>query len=586
MNINYELNKILKKYNIIKHDTYDEIIRKIRRLETDLNLNDVIGLYGVGIEAIPLLSMLYKYAPDIKIDFCFDQNKTKFDYKNVIKCQEVFKPSQIMEKGITCIFISSKVYAKEMRTTLQNIKYDGEIIDIYTEYHEIISDFFIDYKVLNTDRKRYFSDNKNKEYNIEKVIKDYLVLKDFSSAFIFIDEYIERDYKKKGLYLALKNEIQSLLNKIRERVNSRDSKDIIINWVDAVSFYDIRKINYLEKVREKGTEFLNAYTVMPWTTETTKTIMFGQYPIEGKLYEKNRIPSKEAELLKILKQAGYTFVYCGLPKMSRFYDSDVICPIGLYDTKWSSSIQKQWDAIAYLCENQEPACILIHTLRETHEPFVSGRGETCNWYGSTRKDWELEEMRKQSQEADMYISEQLDFYSNLYGKKSICVYMSDHGRVANSPMDETKIHTMLFITGEEIEKKKIRDMFSLVDFSKIIEKLVKGEQSWSDLARDYVEIENLDAYDSALIKCVIEGRVPREEMCQCRGVVTERDSFFRYADGNKYYFADKCSKVNSIDKMEYQSRICELSKLCGTEFVDIYISDKFKYSKQLYLENS
>lgn len=579
MDINTEFDQLLIKYGFIGNRNFGEVEQWLNKLLGNTD-DRIIGLYGAGIEAIPILKVIENYLKNIQIDYCFDKKKKNFDYKSIIKNQDVYLPELITEKGITHLFIASKSYGKEMRKQLEAIGYQGVVIDMYDEFADYIADHFVDYKVVFEDKEAFMKDEN--QVTLKRLIKDYLVLKDFNSAFYYMDMYVKCAYADENSLFSLKMELNELLNRIKKKVNCREYTDIIINWVDALSFYDIEKIPFLNKIRDESVEFENAYTVIPWTTETTKTIMFGEYPIEGKLYNKNVIATNEAPFLKHLKEKGYQFVYCGIPKMSRFYDKEVICPIGLYDSKWASSIPLQWNAIAQLCKLDKPICVIIHNLRETHEPFVSGRGETCNWYGSTSKDWAKETMRKQSYIADNYISEQLEFYYKYYGKKSVKIYMSDHGRVDNSPLIDSKIHTMLFINGKELKAEKVQQLFSLVDFHKLTKQLLDKDFDWYKLGREYVRIENLDAYSSELVEDVLSGRLPRIEMCQCRGIVTEHDRYFVYYQGEEYYFTAKGNQNNLIQCQEKKERIEQLKRICGTEFVDIYQEEKFKYARVLY----
>lgn len=95
-------------------------------------------------------------------------------------------------------------------------------------------------------------------------------------------------------------------------------------------------------------------------------------------------------------------------------------------------------------------------------------------------------------------------------------------------------------------------------------------------------IENYDAYDELPVRDTLSGRLKREEMYQCRGIVTKTDSYYKYVFGKEYYFRKEKPNENQIDKEEYCNRINELKNLCGNEFIDIFKYDKFKYSRLLY----
>ena len=160
--------------------------------------------------------------------------------------------------------------------------------------------------------------------------------------------------------------------------------------------------------------------------------------------------------------------------------------------------------------------------------------------------------------------------------------MSDHGRIGNSPMNENKIHTILFVCGKKIQPRCIEGMFSLVKFPELIKEILLYRENWGHLTDDYVLIENLDAYSEPAVNDTLSGRLKKEEMYQCRGIVTKSDRYFLYAYGKEYYFKDWELGKNEIDNPMFQKRIMDLRKICGDTFIDICQYDKFKYSRLLY----
>ena len=136
--------------------------------------------------------------------------------------------------------------------------------------------------------------------------------------------------------------------------------------------------------------------------------------------------------------------------------------------------------------------------------------------------------------------------------------------------------------GKDIESKSEENLFSLVQFPHLVKKLICGEKDLSTITDEYVLIENYDAYDERVVCDTLSGRVKKEEMYQCRGIVTKTDSYYKYAFGKEYYFQKKEPSENQIDNTEYVNRISELRRLCGNRFIDIFKYDKFKYSRLLY----
>ena len=155
---------------------------------------------------------------------------------------------------------------------------------------------------------------------------------------------------------------------------------------------------------------------MPWTTETTKIILSGEYPIEGRLFLRGNLSEENMKLLRLLKNNGYEFRYCGMPRFAKLLEDPDTAYVHCFENKFSGSMQKQWDALDILCKAEVPVCILIHTLRETHEPYICGDGDTLQWFGSSRADWQQESCKRQAEHSGQYIDRQLEFYEKFYGE--------------------------------------------------------------------------------------------------------------------------------------------------------------------------
>lgn len=583
MDINLKFEEILLRNKIIKKTSCNRAVEVVRELEQHFLAGSKVGIYGVGIEAEGLLYFISKNITCLQIYICFDKTIRNYEYKDMIQNKVVCPVEQIKDMDIDYIIIGSYAYREDFIKNLSALGYRGQIVDLYSYMDDYMREHFSDYQKAYQARQAYLkAKDENKAEMLQKLIKEYLLLKDFQYSFNYINIYIESRYSNYERYVKLKDDIMLLLKEIKEYMAERNQRDIIINWIDALSYYDVPRFPFLQQKACEGVCFQNSYTVMPWTTETTKTILFGEYPIEGKLFLQNEFTPDNVKLLKLIKKYGYKFVYCGMPKIAKLFDESVITPICYFENKYSGSMQKQWDALAALCENNCRICVLIHTLRETHEPFICGECNTLNWFYSTEKDWDKRACREQADVSGKYINKQLEFYESLYSKDAIKIYMSDHGRVGNSPMDEKKIHTMLMVSGEGIEPASVEGMFSIVCFPDLIKTLIEKKYNWSTLESEYVIIENLDAYSELTVRDTLSGRLKREEMCQCRGIVTKTDAYYRYASGKEYYFKKTEPYENKIDRVEFINRIDKLRKLCGSQFIDISAYEKFKFSRLLY----
>lgn len=585
MDINQELDMILLKHKIIKEASCDKAVQVIRELEEHSTSGSKVGLYGVGIEAEGLLYFISKHTVHLKIDVCFDKTIRTYKYKERVNDTTVRPIECIKGQDVDYIIIGSCKYRQAFIENLSLLGYQGQVIDLYGYMKGYMDEHYVDYEKLFMTRQAYLkSEGEEKSQFLKELIKECLLLKDFINAYKYMDVYVGNQYPDCQKYERLKKDINMFLEEVKECIRRRGKRDVIINWVDALSYYDIPRFPFLQRKMEKGVNFENAYTVMPWTTETTKTILFGDYPVEGKLFLKECITKENAKLLKVLHEKGYGFVYCGMPKFAKLFDEPLMSYVHYFENKYSGSMQKQWDALDILCQNEKPMCVLIHTLRETHEPFICGEGDTFYWFGSTERDWRDEVCQRQAAVAGKYIDCQLEFYEKFYHENAVEIYMSDHGRIGNSPMNERKIHVMLSVNERCGQSETVKNMFSMVRFPDLIKKIINNEEDWESLTQEYVCIENLDAYSELAVRDTLSGRLNKEEMYQCRGIVTKTDRYYRYAYGKEFYFTSRESQKNEIENPLYQARIQELGRLCGDKFIDIYKYDKFEHSRRLYTD--
>lgn len=418
--INLEFDKILIEYGIIKEISLNGAINTLQELEKEFKRGKKVGLYGCGKQAEGLMVFISKYAKDLRIEYCYDKTIRQHQYKDIILTTSVYPVEDISDAHIDYVLLGSYKYREELTEKLHEAGFQGEIIDLYDDLGAYIDEHFSDYEIIFNLRQEYNKATADrKEILLRQLIKQYLMIKDFVSVFDLIDFYCKHQYENYVKYSDLKIRLKEMLDDILSYINERSQKDIIWNWVDALSYYELPKFPFLNKKAENGVNFKNAYTVIPWTTDNTKATLFGMYPIEGKLFLKETLDSEDMKLTQMLAEHGYDFGYCGMPKFAKLFNTSVIIPSNYYESKFSSSLQKQWDALAMLCMSEKPMCILIHTLNETHGPHICGEGDTFIDFGSTKKDWEQEACRKQAEIADNYIDRRLEFYEQFYGNNSI-----------------------------------------------------------------------------------------------------------------------------------------------------------------------
>ena len=81
---------------------------------------------------------------------------------------------------------------------------------------DYIDDHYSDYQKAYRAKQAYLrADDGNKTWTLRKLIKKYLLLKDFQYSFRYMDIYIENRYAGYEQYVKLKSDIKSLLGEIK-----------------------------------------------------------------------------------------------------------------------------------------------------------------------------------------------------------------------------------------------------------------------------------------------------------------------------------------------------------------------------------
>lgn len=400
--------------------------------------------------------------------------------------------------------------------------------------------------------------------------KDILGLKKYLT--IYAGEYDEsfRNYIR---------EINLLISEIKEKIAKRKDKDVIVHWVDAVSNDRLREeMPFLYHLSmEKGSmKSEYAYTCMPWTTPTMKTIMTGKDPIEGRLYD-IKVLDDEMELLKQIGNKGYEFLYFGnavwaekiIPKKYQGFSLD--------DMRTYISTEYLWNAVNRLAVGRDKHYfMLIHALYETHAPYFCPESD------------KLRGLRKgQERTASAWMDRQLEFYTGIMGDKSLQIYMGDHGREDEGYAYENKrLNVMFFLRNPFKNIDFSKKMFSLKKFPQLINYLMEwGDVTENEILSEYVISGSYDYYSETHVNAVIGNAVrlnDKKEWMQLKTIRNKEYAYVLYADGEEMFYDLKDETENLIGRPEYAGIIQMLREKLGTEFIDIYQEEFFKRSRKLH----
>lgn len=366
-------------------------------------------------------------------------------------------------------------------------------------------------------------------------------------------------------------EIQELLADIRIRLHDRKEMDIVMVWMDAVSYGTGCDMPYLQKQIKNGISFENAFTVTPRTNPTAQAMFLGKKLIDDALYLQREIREEESPVLMDLKNHGYNF------KVISGY-------LSIFERKLQSQNYHElyapcsaifWDMLCNLLSSEKPVFLLAHALIEGHAPHLTTQMEEEDFFvGSSR-----------IRHGHLELDEQMEYYMEFLNRGTVRIFMSDHGQ----PSVREQFHTYFVISGNQFCQRVAKELFSYVDFFKIIHGILEGETLKRPLFdREYAEVQMLDWYSFQIIKDIIQNRKPLLLTdFGYFGVITMEHLYLKYHVGKE--FLARRDHMDREPHFFYQAHdICDISllpyfrKIIGGRTMDITTNEKFKYTRYLY----
>jgi hypothetical protein len=592
-NLTDELNCLLLKYHIL--DSYPEAkkyiiaTKLIKQLFQEFPSDSIIALRGGGIHAEQILSVLEPNQRR-KVRYIIDKN-VDIQLDNDISTISV---DDISLYRIDVIIISSFMFQNDMEIELLNFSESFCVVNLYDYFQKynlycekaFYQGSHTNYQTVFLIRKKYLSaaEAQEKEQFLQRLIANYIILRDFINAKKFIDEYINNDFLYHDQYYMFEKELSELFKQVKTTLMKRSNKDIVINWMDALKYDEIQYMNYIKSLASDSLVFENAFTVMPWTTMTMITMLTGKYIIDDKIYQIENYNTDNCELLSVLEDNGYVFKYYGLRRFAKRYEERNQGNISYIDD-YEPSTYYQWDVLNILLVEKKPCFIIIHNTNETHAPHLSGCLEQM-----ILEEWDFykgnsSERNKQQVLSYGYLDNQIKWYDSFRSDNCVNIYLSDHGKSIdhNRQYDDQYLHVVMMVKHKSIAPAKIYNIFSLVNFKKLIYCILnREEQHWNDLCSEYAKFQFLAPYSKGFIDILFSYMNKAVNHVQLRGIRTEYDKYFINDFGKEFYFILPDEDTNLIEDTNCQKRINKLRNLAGNTLIDIYEDDFFIEYRKLY----
>ena len=293
---------------------------------------------------------------------------------------------------------------------------------------------------------------RTRQIALEKCLFLSLYMRNFVAAHKYSSMLAKNDERFEVLWA----EIQDLLDLIRETVKNRKQKDIILYWLDSIPYSDTGDMPHLRAMMEDSVVFENAFTYIPYTHPTLRSMFLGRKDIDDQAYMISEITRENSPVIQLLEEQGYSIrVYSGyfsdfFPRAyrSKHFYTDVCAPFSM----------KLWDMFSEMLLSEQKTLWLVHAL-ESHAPYLNAGMNDDNYKAPG-------EMRRL---ARMEIDEQLAFYDLFVNENSFRIYMSDHG---DGTMLQRRIQIFFNVYHKAWEPERIKRFFSLLDFGSVLKKII------------------------------------------------------------------------------------------------------------------
>lgn len=571
---------------------YDELYRFLGGKQPGAALcRDIRQIIGEVIEAIPAQARLGiracgVHTETLLADFDFSKKNVVgvFDREKIDETYcgfACFSTEQIPELDCDYMVVSSFVFRREICDELKDHRI--QVIDLYEELEKrgiSLRRPYYEYEpghpmTLNYFYLRYL-ENRGKPCE-EAMLEEFLQAAVECKDFVMVHRIYGENGGEQGTHPVLREtwaRVKSLLQAVKQALEARRQKDIILFWTDAVSYeHMMRYMPDLRARAECGCLFQRAYTHTPYTNPTMRAIFRGLLPIDDFAQSQSRVSRENSPLIRYLEESGYEvkLITDAGRAVERSYVIDVERNISCHE-KW-------WKGLLSLLVSPKPCFYLFHFLIESHIPTLTPDMQFI--VGDIyRKSAERE---RQTHTALAYLDQCLSMFHWLLGGRTQ-VFMSDHGdslQGSHHWLDE-RIHAYCAAVGEGVAPQVVHRFFQYRYFLHFIQWLVEPDQyPLERVCTDHAVFQDVDFYDPYRVALFIRRGVPREAIAY-RGVVDYEHKYALNALGEEFFYryAQDGKEMSAV--LEDEALRTRLRGQCGDRFLNIEQIEKFQYSAKLY----
>lgn len=561
----------------------DTVLELVTQVLNKQGKNRHVAIIGGGMHTCHLIDDFSEIVENFDI---IDKNPTECIVAKQYPQLNIYDYGMI--NNYDCLIISSYEFEREIEKKLYEIGYKGKVVGLYKELKS--QSLFLPVEYYNLSlypyissivAKRLLQNSKYKLNCLKHLIYISLHNRDMLFAKKYLEDYIKFFPEQAELERKVLHEIILLEESLAKAFKQRTCKDIFAFWIDALRYNLSKQLPFMNECREQGVDFTNFYSSAFSTRHTYGCIMKQSDEIDLFIAENG-----DNILLNLINRNGYRGYRSagdGVVDLESFnYKESKLCFFDVASTKII------WNSIMRVLNSPEPTFVFVHTIIETHAPYISPISMEWERYTTGSESWRLlsednlDSFLKNSLTSAQYIDMELAYYLSLILKNSVALLFADHGvnlTKSTAQYKEDVSHLPLCIIGNEIEHSVKNGFVNTKNFVDVLACIMRNEDLQID--SDILQMNGIDYYNKTWIEEFIDNASLSVAM-QYNGIRTQTDIYIINAAGEEFYYLLPDEEHNEIDNPLYYDRIQYLKSKMIRKHIDIYRNPKFKESHLIY----
>lgn len=598
MDIDERIQKILSKYGLQESEAEKrrKIYRIIRNVLKDVNKKfPCVAIRCAGCHTAKLIS---EFKDILKVDYLIDKEPTKV----IPRILELGIPiHEKVRNNLDAIIVGTFDYRKEIKQELRENECKN-VIDIYDILEQ--NGFFLQCEFYNYYSEPYqllielkqqsihCDDSNDKEKLIKRLIKEFLGIRDFVSAFKWMEEYRKHNFSDVETIEKLEEELKEFLSEVKRVVMTKEKQDIVWFWQDGLPQYSVDGMPFLSSMKRDGVYFKNSFAHSPVTRSVYGNILDKTMEIDR---HKGLVRTENHRFVKYLQGKGYKVLKIRPIEKGNinlnFYDynkSDelIIADVALTEIYWSA-------LRTIILENETSLVLLLHTGLETHLPVMAPTLDKyvfhqAEYYEERFEIAGREQYLKNLKNTTKYVDDELKFMASILGENITKIYMSDHGDLMTKEsymFTRDAMQSVLAIDSKNLHNIQFGKLFPLSNFLELFKYILDPtEENEKNMFVEDMRITGVDFYNLKLIQQLIKMDFAKYGIAY-DGYLTTDDRYVMLATGEEIYSTVDQDLVNGIDFPQNQPKVHKWRERItadGYRFLHNKDFPKFANSKYLY----